>query len=361
VRNYARGSSVRLGLPELSVLEHCPTWTAIGEIKSHCDGADRAIDDAIQRLLDAGILESTEQPQDPRDRTLDQWGGWNPTAAAFHLETRDVPFATMEARRRASTAWLPVSTPPPRREETAELLLPAYPRQGELPDVLLRRRTWRRFGAGPLTLRQLSTLLGLTWGTQRWVEAGRGFEFPIKTSPSGGSCHSLDVHIVAMRVRGLAPGIYRYLSDAHGLVRVRDGWPADEISERVGHQTWVADAGAMFLVSSRFEHVQWKYQSPRAYRVVLLETGHFGQTFCLTATWMGLAPFCTAAFADSILDRDLGFDGISESVLYVLGAGSRPSGSALRDTLNGKTLASRPSRHLRRGSRPSTTASGRRG
>ena len=362
MRNHARGSSIHVDATELALLDRSGRWTSVADIKPHCSGcSDVEIDRTIQRLLDAGLLESSEHARDPRDHTLDDWGGWSPTAAAFHIDTRDVPFATMEERRQAATAWLPASLPPPRKKEVAELSLPAYSRQGELPEVLLRRRTWRRFGAKPLTLPDLSALLGLTWGTQRWVDVGRGLEFPIKTSPSGGSCHSLDVHVVALRVRGLAPGIYRYLSDAHGLVRVRDVWTSDETSQRVGHQSWVADAGAIFLVSSRFEHVQWKYQSPRAYRVVLLETGHFGQTFCLTATWLGLAPFCTAAFADSILDRDLGFDGISESVLYVLGAGSRPSGSALRDTLSGKTLASRPSRHLRRRSRLTGTGRGRRG
>jgi hypothetical protein len=36
---------------------------------------------------------------------------------------------------------------------------------------------------------------------------------------------------------------------------------------------------------------------------------------------MGLAPFCTAALKDSMIEKDLGIDGISESVLYVAGVG----------------------------------------
>jgi hypothetical protein len=36
---------------------------------------------------------------------------------------------------------------------------------------------------------------------------------------------------------------------------------------------------------------------------------------------MGLAPFCTAALKDSLIEKDLGIDGISESVLYVAGVG----------------------------------------
>jgi SagB-type dehydrogenase family enzyme len=70
-----------------------------------------------------------------------------------------------------------------------------------------------------------------------------------------------------------------------------------------------------------FARTMWKYDRARAYRVVLLEAGHLCQTFCLTATRLGLAPFCTAAFKDSLIEKTLALDGISESVLYVAGVG----------------------------------------
>jgi hypothetical protein len=73
-----------------------------------------------------------------------------------------------------------------------------------------------------------------------------------------------------------------------------------------------------------FARSDWKYPSPRSYRDVLLEAGHFCQTFCLVATSLGLAPFCTAALADSIIEADLGINGFSEYVIYGCGAGTRP-------------------------------------
>jgi len=60
------------------------------------------------------------------------------------------------------------------------------------------------------------------------------------------------------------------------------------------------------------------------WRAPLDRVRHLCQTFCLTATWLGLAPFCTIAFNDSSIERMLGVDGISESVLYAAGAGTRP-------------------------------------
>jgi hypothetical protein len=56
----------------------------------------------------------------------------------------------------------------------------------------------------------------------------------------------------------------------------------------------------------------------------LLEAGHFCQTFCLVATWLGLAPFCTAALYDEKIERDLDLSA-DEAVLYAAGVGVPPS------------------------------------
>jgi nitroreductase len=58
----------------------------------------------------------------------------------------------------------------------------------------------------------------------------------------------------------------------------------------------------------------------------MLDAGHLGQTFALTATALGLAPFCTAALDDASIESHLGLDGTSESVVFAVGAGARPSG-----------------------------------
>jgi TolB-like protein len=58
-----------------------------------------------------------------------------------------------------------------------------------------------------------------------------------------------------------------------------------------------------------------------------LRAGHLCQTFCLTATWLGLAPFCSMAFADSRIEKDLQLDGVRESVMYVAGVGRRVQGA----------------------------------
>ena len=74
----------------------------------------------------------------------------------------------------------------------------------------------------------------------------------------------------------------------------------------------------------------WKYNSPRAYRTVLLDAGHVCQTFCLVSTWLGLAPFCTMAMRDTLIEQDLGLDGISESAFYIAGVGLQWSADTVK-------------------------------
>jgi len=133
-----------------------------------------------------------------------------------------------------------------------------------------------------------------------------------------------EVYVLATRVRDLPPGLYHYRSDAHRLELVREGASARQIVRYLPTQGYFGKAAALMLMTAVFPRVQWKYEFPRAYRVVLADAGHLCQTFCLAATWLGLAPFCTMALADSKIEADLGLDGVTESVIYAAGVGVRP-------------------------------------
>ena len=74
---------------------------------------------------------------------------------------------------------------------------------------------------------------------------------------------------------------------------------------------YFAKASAMVFFTSIFARILWRYPYARAYRAALIESGHVCQTFLLAATSLGLAPFSVMALADSVIERDLGIDGIS--------------------------------------------------
>jgi len=121
-------------------------------------------------------------------------------------------------------------------------------------------------------------------------------------------------------------GLYHYRADTHELERLSKEATPRQVAKYLPGQSWYGAASALVLLTAVFARTQWRYPFARADRVVLADSGHLCQTFCLTASWLGLAPFCTMALADSVIERDLGIDGVSESVIYAAGFGTRPGG-----------------------------------
>ena len=104
---------------------------------------------------------------------------------------------------------------------------------------------------------------------------------------------------------------------------------------------YFAAANVHIFLTAVLSRQLWRYPYARAYRAALAEAGHVCQTFCLTATWLGLAPFCLMGLSDSRLEKDLGLDGITESVLYAAGVGQRPQGSSWAPLVRGSLTARR--------------------
>jgi SagB-type dehydrogenase family enzyme len=208
-----------------------------------------------------------------------------------------------------------------------QIFLPPPECDGEFPRVLLARRSWRRFARRPIALDTLATLLGLSFGVQWWVDLRGVGRVALKTSPSGGARHPIEAYVVALRVKGLPRGLYHYAAGTHRLELLRRGANAAELVHSLSEQWWFEDAAVVVLMTAVFARTQWKYPASRAYRIVLIDAGHVCQTFCLVATWLGLAPFSTMAMSDSRIEKILGVDGVRESVLYAAGAGLPPEGS----------------------------------
>jgi nitroreductase len=53
----------------------------------------------------------------------------------------------------------------------------------------------------------------------------------------------------------------------------------------------------------------------------LLDAGHLSQSFLLVATALGLGAFCIGIVRDNLIEKELNLDGISETVLFVVGVG----------------------------------------
>src|SRR5437588_101770 len=151
-------------------------------------------------------------------------------------------------------------------------------------ETLHARRTHREFAKGKISLQNVSKLLQTTWGVQGYLATNVFGRLPYKTSPSGGARHPGEVYLMALRVDGLERGMYHYQARDHRLARLPAKVSPRMASAYCAGQPYFAGAAALFIMTAVFARTMWKYGRARAYRVVLLETGHLCQTFCLTAS-----------------------------------------------------------------------------
>lgn len=327
--NYLTGITIASTPVLVAVLNFFDCWRKSKEIKLLLGSySASSVQSTFRQLIDHTLLIEKGSAQAKREEGMAAWNAWELEARFFHFATKHafrlgapLPDETGLARTLLRKGPQPKLVKSYRSTDHIALPSPVSSLTSEFPRVLLGRRTFRQFGRRRLSLEHLSVLLWLTWGVTgrlRWPGLGK---LILKTSPSGGARHPIEAYCWALRVADLPSGVYHYQGDGHYLERLQSGAQRARVVELCARQEWVHDCAALFVMTGVFPRVMWRYGFSRAYRTVLLEAGHFCQTFCLVATWLGLAPFCTAALVDQEIEADLQLDGSDESVLYAAGVG----------------------------------------
>lgn len=311
------------------------------------DAEPEVLQRAVARLIGLGLLRRIPQEANP-------FSDWWPPAALYHYSSRwdgvlardDVPVdaqSAAEAFSRSAAQFAEHSElkglPPDHRVRHGdEALAIDLPQRAEDDfDLLLRTRETHRLYRTDraLPLEQTAHLLRRSFAVLSEAPVGGGLTALRKSAPSGGGMHPVEAYLLALDVQGLAPGWYHYRADQHRLAPIREldtATARERVTVYTAGQRYFASAPMVVALGLRFPRHHWKYpQHAKALRVMLLEAGHLGQTFYLSATQQGLGAFFTCAINEADLDRDLGFDGVSQGCIALLGAGwPSDEGAALR-------------------------------
>ena len=210
--------------------------------------------------------------------------------------------------------------PLPRRE------LPR-PRRPDLTlwQAITERRSCRQFAEEPVAVADLAALLHAAYGVTQGFDPGeRRHTLPLRAVPSGGALYPLELYVGALRVDGLAPGLYHFDPLKASLAVIHDSLIPEDVAALSTYPEIVAASAAEVFVAAVFGRTRFKY-GLRGYRFALLEAGHVGQNLVLTATALGLAAVPLGGYYDRLTDEFLGLDGVNESTLYTLAVGSRSS------------------------------------
>lgn len=189
----------------------------------------------------------------------------------------------------------------------------------DLRDAIERRRTLRAYAERSLTLAELSYLLWVTQGIRQVTDRPA----TLRTVPSAGARHAFETLVLANRVEGLPPGLYRYAARSHQLATVsQDTGFAARLAAACLDQPHVENCAAAFFWVAVPARMAWRY-GERGYRYLHLDAGHVCQNLYLAAEQLGCGVCAIGAFDDAALNGALDLDGEEQFIIYGATLGHR--------------------------------------
>lgn len=182
-------------------------------------------------------------------------------------------------------------------------------------EAIDRRRSVRSYSGQPMTLDELSRVLRYTGGRNADL-----WGHHLRAAPSSGALYPVETYLLAHNVAELAPGVYHYAPERHGLHQLRRDDLRGAVVRHGVSQGFLGEANVVVVFTAIFQRMRWKYQQ-RSYRYALIEAGHLGQNLCLAATSIGLGTCAVGAFDDHEFNAMLGVDGTDEASVYILALG----------------------------------------
>ncbi len=207
-------------------------------------------------------------------------------------------------------------TPLPESGAGEAMKLPEANRDGKvsLEKAILGRRSIREFRDAPLTLAEVTQLL--------WAAQGTTSPHGYRTVPSAGALYPLEIFVLAGKVDGLPPGVYRYEPKDQDLTRISEGDRRTDLCAAALNQASIRRASAVLVISAVFERTTSKY-GERGIRYVHMESGNASQNISLEAVSLGLGTVVIGAFNDKAVKSVVGMG--AEEPLLIMPIG-RPAG-----------------------------------
>jgi len=186
-----------------------------------------------------------------------------------------------------------------------------------LQDAIKKRRSRRKFNKDSLNLEQLSFLL---WSTQGVTDANIATH---RAVPSASARHPFETYLGIRRVKGVEPGIYRYLPLEHKLYLVSDD---KEDLEELSNSCFevntppIRSAAVVFIWTAMAYRGEWRF-GPYAYKLIAMDAGHLCQNLYLAVQAIDAGACAVAAYDQKRVDRLVGANGHDEFAIYLATVG----------------------------------------
>jgi SagB-type dehydrogenase family enzyme len=232
----------------------------------------------------------------------------------FHEETKYLPGA-ME-RFRIGPVWRDTSSPFKAYHSERVIDLVAYLpferhpfHDGPMPPALAPE--------GTPGLADISRLLFFTNGVTAILPFPDGTRHYLRAAPSAGALYPTEIYVALREIPGVADGIYSYLVRDHALVPVWEGDPWEALERHTFGHAAVAASRVVLMLSAVWARSEWRYLE-RAYRRMLLDTGHVLGNAVALAPGTGLSAFPIGGFRDGPLNERLLLTPSDEALLCLV-------------------------------------------
>jgi len=192
-----------------------------------------------------------------------------------------------------------------------------------LKEILLRRRTIRKYSKRKISFGDFSALLQLSAGISSEIEYELGLKQCVRTVPSAGALYPLEIYCVVFSVNDILQGLYHFNPLNRCLEEIKVGNFCKEVNDFLLQPELMENIAILILITGVFWRTRFKY-GVRGLRFVLMEAGHLAQNFLLVAEALNMAAVLIGGFYDNRASNFLEIDGTNEAPLYLISVGYKP-------------------------------------
>jgi SagB-type dehydrogenase family enzyme len=183
-----------------------------------------------------------------------------------------------------------------------------------LDDIIMSRRSLRKYKDVKITVDELSYLLKMTAHIRKI-----GDSYALGVIPTGGARNSLETYIYLRKGQNMKPGLYHYMKDTSNLRLIREDLTDELVNESLKGQ--LRDCAAVVIWTTVPYRMEYKY-SFTSHKMIAIEAGHACQNLYLACEAIDCGMVAICAYDQKKIDEVIEV-GDEEFVVYCATLGKK--------------------------------------
>ena len=164
--------------------------------------------------------------------------------------------------------------------------------------ALSKRRSQRSFVDKAISAEDLSQVLWAAYGVTQPAPDRPTLRGGFRAAPSAGGLYPFEIYVLITKVNGIEPGVYKYISEEHKIVRTIDKDIRNEFAAAALGQNHIKEAPVNIFYCAIYSRMTKKYGDRGRDRYVCMDLGHSAQNVYLQAEALNLGTCAIGAFSD---------------------------------------------------------------